>query len=175
MIHRLPVLTASLLLITACAHAGDVGDMTADATANANAGADAGAAGEGRSVRVDRDELINTGGWTLASATGAESAAAVRAEGIAFAMTFDRGEVVANGGCNTIRGGYTLSGKRMSFEVAITTRMACTDDKNLADRSFVELLNREFKAELLEPQPYRLRLTDDTGQVLEFQAKPLQF
>lgn len=173
MIHRLPLLTASLLLITACAHAGDAGDMTAHASADASAGG--GAAGEGRSVRVDRDELINTGGWTLASATGAESAAAVRAEGIAFAMTFDRGEVVANGGCNTIRGGYTLSGKRMSFEVAITTRMACTDDKNLADRSFVELLNREFKAELLEPQPYRLRLTDDSGQVLEFQAKPLQF
>ncbi len=132
-------------------------------------------AGDGRSVRVDRDELINTGGWKLTSASGGDAATALRAPGIEFTMTFTRGEVSANGGCNTLSGTYTASGKRMQFDIAITTRMSCTDDKNLADRSFVELLNREFKAELLEPMPYRLRLTADTGEVLEFQSQPLRF
>jgi heat shock protein HslJ len=132
-------------------------------------------AGEDRSLRVDRDELVNTGGWTLTSASGGEAAGAVRAPGIAFEMKFTRGEVSANGGCNELRGSYTASGRRMRFDIAITTRMSCTDDKNLADRSFVELLNREFKAELLEPMPYRLRLTADTGEVLEFQSQPLRF
>jgi heat shock protein HslJ len=132
-------------------------------------------AGEGRSLRVDRDELVNTGGWTLISASGGEAATALRAPGIAFEVTFTRGEISANGGCNALRGSYTASGRRMQFDIAITTRMSCTDDKNLADRSFVELLNREFKAELLEPMPYRLRLTADTGEVLEFQSQPLRF
>jgi heat shock protein HslJ len=132
-------------------------------------------AGEGRSLRVDRDELVNTGGWTLTSASGGEGATALRAPGIEFRMEFTRGEISANGGCNQLRGTYTASGRRMQFDIAITTRMSCTDDKNLADRSFVELLNREFKAELLEPMPYRLRLTADTGEVLEFQSQPLRF
>lgn len=132
-------------------------------------------AGEGRSLRVDRDELVNTGGWTLTSASGGEGATALRAPGIEFTMTFTRGEVSASGGCNQLRGTYTASGKRMQFDIAIATRMSCTDDRNLADRSFVELLNREFKAELLEPMPYRLRLTADTGEVLEFQSQPLRF
>ncbi|MFZ5636327.1 MAG: META domain-containing protein [Pseudomonadota bacterium] len=173
MMPRTTLLAAAFLLSTACAHADDVSGT--DGAAAVSGASAAGATGTERSRRVDRDELINTGGWALVSATGGEGANAVRAQGIAFEMSFDRGEVVANGGCNTIRGGYTVAGKRMSFEVAITTRMACTDDKNLADRSFVELLNREFKAELLEPMPYRLRLTGDEGQVLEFQAKPLRF
>lgn len=132
-------------------------------------------AGEGRSLRVDRDELVNTGGWTLTSASGGEAATPLRAPGIEFTMTFTRGEVSASGGCNQLRGTYTASGRRMQFDIAITTRMSCTDDRNLADRSFVELLNREFKAELLEPMPYRLRLTADTGEVLEFQSQPLRF
>lgn len=132
-------------------------------------------AGEGRSLRVDRDELVNTGGWTLTSASGGEAATALRAPGIEFTMTFTRGEVSASGGCNQLRGTYTASGRRMQFDIAITTRMSCTDDRNLADRSFVELLNREFKAELMEPMPYRLRLTADTGEVLEFQSQPLRF
>lgn len=162
------IATALMLTTAACAHAGATTGATSDAADDA-----AGSGGE-RSLRVDRDELINTGGWTLASASGGDGATAVRAPGIAFDMTFDRGEVSANGGCNTIRGTYTVSGKRMSFDVAITTRMSCTDDKNLADRSFVELMNQSFQAELLEPMPYRLRLTGDGGQVLVFQAKPMQ-
>lgn len=166
------IATALMLTTAACAHAGATTGTASDAAGDA-AGDTAGS-GDERSRRVDRDELINTGGWTLASASGGDGATAVRAPGIAFDMSFDRGEVSANGGCNTIRGTYTVSGKRMSFDVAITTRMSCTDDKNLADRSFVELMNQSFQAELLEPMPYRLRLTGDGGQVLVFQAKPMQ-
>lgn len=164
------IATALMLTTTACAHAGTTPDAAGDAAGAATA---AGSGGE-RSLRVDRDELINTGGWRLESASGSDGAAAVRAPGIAFDISFDREGISANGGCNTIRGTYTVSGKRMRFDVAITTRMSCSDDKNLADRSFVELMNQSFQAELLEPMPYRLRLTGDGGQVLVFQAKPMQ-
>lgn len=170
------IATALMLTTTACAHAGATAGTTPDDAGDAAGATAATAAGSGgeRSLRVDRDELINTGGWRLASASGSDGAAAVRAPGIAFDISFDREGISANGGCNTIRGTYTVSGKRMRFDVAITTRMSCSDDKNLADRSFVELMNQSFQAELLEPMPYRLRLTGDGGQVLVFQAKPMQ-
>jgi heat shock protein HslJ len=176
--HAMHAMIATALMLTtaACAHAGASTEAGSDADAAGDASATAAGSDGERSVRLDRDELINTGGWTLASASGdGDGTAAVRAPGIAFDMTFDRDGITANGGCNTIRGTYTVSGKRMSFDVAITTRMSCTDDKNLADRSFVELMNQSFKAELLEPMPYRLRLTGDGGQQLVFQAKPLRF
>ena len=62
---------------------------------------------------------------------------------------------------------------RLDMTLAIATRMSCTDDKNLADRSFSELMGQSFKVELIEPQPYRMRLTSDNGDVLVFQAKPI--
>lgn len=168
------IATALMLTTAACAHAGATAGTASEAAGDAAGDATAAGSGGERSLRVDRDELINTGGWRLASASGGDGAAAVRAPGIAFDISFDREGISANGGCNTIRGTYTVSGKRMRFDVAITTRMSCSDDRNLADRSFVELMNQSFQAELLEPMPYRLRLTGDGGQVLVFEAKPMQ-
>ena len=129
--------------------------------------------GKTRSLRVDRNELVNTGGWALASASGAQ-AETLRAPGVAFKVTFTGKGVHANGGCNDLRGTYTLSGKRMAFEIAIATRMSCGDEKDRADQAFSERMNRSFKAELLEPLPYRLRLTSDDGQVLEFEQLPMK-
>lgn len=135
--------------------------------------APADAGDKARSLRVDRNELVNTGGWKLASATGAQ-ADALLAPGVAFEVSFTGKDVRANGGCNDLRGTYTVSGKRMTFQIAITTRMSCEDEKNRADQAFSELMNRSFKAELLEPLPYRLRLTSDDGQVLEFEQLPIR-
>ncbi|MFD0724448.1 META domain-containing protein [Lysobacter brunescens] len=136
-------------------------------------GASADAGDKTRSLRVDRNELVNTGGWKLASATGAQ-ADALRAPGVAFEVSFTGKDVRANGGCNDLRGTYEVSGKRMTFQIAIATRMSCEDEKNRADQAFSELMNRSFKAELLEPLPYRLRLTSDDGQVLEFEQLPMK-
>lgn len=144
---------------------------TSFATAAPTASADAG--DKARSLRVDRNELVNTGGWRLASATGAQ-AETLRAPGVAFEVNFTGKEVRANGGCNDLRGTYTVSGKRMTFEIAIATRMSCEDEKNRADQAFSEWMNRAFKAELLEPLPYRLRLTSDDGQVLVFEQLPMK-
>ncbi|MBX3714150.1 MAG: META domain-containing protein [Lysobacter sp.] len=143
------------------------------ATACATPGAPADAGDKARSLRVDRNELVNTGGWKLASVTGAQ-AEALRAPGVAFEVSFTGKDVHANGGCNDLRGTYTVSGKRMAFEIAIATRMSCSDDRNRADQAFSELMNRSFKAELLEPLPYRLRLTSDDGQVLVFEQLPIR-
>lgn len=156
---------------TACASADTSGDMPGSGHADAAA---TGAERE-RTARFSPTELSNTGGWTLESANSAGGAgiAELRAPGIAFEMTFSNGEVSASGGCNRLRGTYTVAGNRLDMTLAIATRMSCTDDKNLADRSFSELMGQSFKIELIEPQPYRMRLTSDSGDVVVFQAKPI--
>lgn len=146
---------------------------TSFATAAPAPSAPASGGDKARSLRVDPNELVNTGGWKLASASGAH-AGTLRAPGVAFEVSFTGTDVRANGGCNDLRGTYSVSGKRMAFQIAIATRMSCSDDKNRADQAFSELMNRSFKAELLEPLPYRLRLTSDDGQVLVLEQLPMK-
>ena len=173
---RTALIATTLFLSTAaCASADTTGDLAGDLAGTARSDAAATGAERERTARFSPTELSNTGGWTLESANAAGGAgiAEVRAPGIAFEMTFANGEVSASGGCNRLRGTYTVAGKRLDMTLAIATRMSCTDDKNLADRSFSELMGQSFKVELIEPQPYRMRLTSDSGQVLVFQAKPI--
>ena len=168
MILRNTLLAAAVFVsTTACTMAGATGDMTA-------AAAGSGTERE-RIARFSPTELRNTGGWTLESAhdAGGAGIAEVRAPGVAFEMTFADGQVSASGGCNQLRGEYKVAGKRLDMTLAIVTRMSCTDDKNLADRRFSELMSRAFKVELIEPQPYRMRLTSDDGEVVVLQAKPI--
>ena len=164
---RNALFAATLLMsTTACASAGATGDIAATA-------AGSGAPRE-RTARFSPNELINTGGWTLQSAkVGGSAIAEVSAPGVAFEMTFANGGVSASGGCNQLRGTYKATGKRLDMTLSIATRMSCTDDKNLADRSFSERMSQSFKVELIEPQPYRMRLTSDSGEVMVFQAKPI--
>ena len=174
MTFRNALLAATVLIsTTACATVGATGDRPAAA-----AGSDTASASSVQRERIARfspTELRNTGGWTLESAhaAGGASIAEVRAPGIAFEMTFADGQVSASGGCNQLRGAYTVTGKRLDMTLSIATRMSCTDDKNLADRSFSERMSQTFKVELIEPQPYRMRLTSDSGEVMVFQAKPI--
>ena len=173
MIFRNALLAATVLMsTTACATAGATGDRPAAASSSTAA---ASGAQRERIARFSPTELRNTGGWTLESAhaAGGAAIAEVRAPGIAFEMTFADGQVSASGGCNQLRGAYMVTGKRLDMTLAIATRMSCTDDKNLADRSFSERMSQSFKVELIEPQPYRMRLTSDSGEVLVFQAKPI--
>ncbi len=176
------IAAALLLSTTACASSNGTGagntpaDAAGSAAANASANAAAAGAERERNASFSRDELINTGGWTLQSATaaGGASITEVRAAGADFEVTFSGGGVDAKAGCNQLRGDYKASGKRLEMTLNIATRMSCSDDKNLADRRFSELMSQSFKVELLQPQPYRMRLTSDSGDVLVFQAKPMQ-
>lgn len=126
-----------------------------------------------RTLRVDRNELINTGGWTLTTTT-APGAAPVAAE-VPFRLTFELDSVAVEDGCPTLRGDYAVTGKRMTFTVEAAAGQACTGDAAQAGAAFLATLNHRFEAELVEPYPYRLRLTGEDGTVLEFQAQPMRF
>lgn len=159
------IATALILSSAACTTAGAAGDMAASGAS----------ADRERTARFSADELVNTGGWTLQSATAANGAAIgdMRPADVTFDMHFSDGQVNASGGCNQLRGDYKVVGKHLELNLPIVTRMSCTDEKNLADRRFSERMSRAFKVELLEPQPYRLRLTSDDGDVMVFQAEPI--
>lgn len=179
-VRTVMIAAALLFSTTACASANGTGDSPADAAAGAAAGASGNAAASGaereRTATFNRDELVNTGGWTLQSAAtaGGAAIAEVRVADADFELKFSGGSVSAQGGCNQLSGSYVISGKRLEMTLNIATRMSCSDDKNLADRRFSELMSQSFKVELLQPQPYRMRLTSDSGDVLVFQAKPIQ-
>lgn len=128
-----------------------------------------------RSIRVDRDELFNTGGWALSDAAG-EGSEGVRIPHADYVLRFEYANVNVNGPCNLMRGDYALKGKKMTFHVAPTTRQACDDARNLADQRFAALIDGTFRAEIVtSTNPYRLRLIADDGRRLEFEALPLPF
>ena len=174
-IHRALIAATLFLSTTACASGNAPGDTAAGVPADAASSTRATGAERERIARFSPTELRNTGGWMLESAQDAAGAgiAELRAADAAFEMTFTDGQVSASGGCNQLRGTYRVGGKRLEMTLAIATRMSCTDDKNIADRSFSERMTQSFKVELIEPQPYRMRLSSDSGEVLVFQAKPI--
>ncbi len=161
--RHLPTAFVLSFLLSACANGVNAGSPPATDVSDAS------------KLRVDKTELMNVGSWKLESAHGADKAGidVLFVEGAAYEMKFDRDQVAVVGGCNHLRGSYSGS-KRMVFDVAIATRMACKDDRNLADQRMSELLSGTYTAELLESQPMRLRLTAEDGTVLMFVATPLQ-
>lgn len=126
-----------------------------------------------RTLHVDRDELVNTGGWTLTTTT-APGGAPVEAA-VPFRLVFDRKTVTTKGGCPTLQGDYTLVGKRMGFTLSAAIGEDCTGDAAQASGAFLTAMNHTFEGALVEPLPYRLRLTADDGTVLEFQSQPMGF
>lgn len=126
-----------------------------------------------RTLRVDPDELVNTGGWTLTTTTAPGAAPATVA--VPFRLVFERKAVAVEDGCPTLRGDYALAGKRMTFTLAATVGQDCAGDAAKATADFLATINRRFEAALIEPFPYRLRLTAEDGTVLEFQSQPMRF
>lgn len=126
-----------------------------------------------RTLRVDRDELVNTGGWTLTTTTAPGTAPVAAA--VPFRLVFERKAVAVEDGCPTLRGDYALAGKRMTFTLAAGVGQDCTGDAARVAAEFLATMNRTFEAELIEPPPYRLRLTGEDGTVLEFQSQPMRF
>ena len=131
--------------------------------------------------RADRrplttNELVNSGGWVLELATGADGQRidALFPEGDPYTLTFTEDGVTARGSCNTLRGRYGAGSQRLDVELAISTRMACPDDRNRGDAALAEVLKGRMKADLRETMPLRLRVTTPDGSVLVFRKHMLR-
>lgn len=80
-------------------------------------------------------------------------------------LTFDDGSLSANAGCNTIFGGYTVNGDRLSVSTIGTTEMACEQDLMVQDRWLTDILALE---PILELDGDTLTLRGAGGAVIEF-------
>jgi hypothetical protein len=124
---------------------------------------------------ISGNELVNSGGWVLELATTADGQRldALFPEGEPYTLKFDEQGISARGSCNTLRGQYSAGAQRLDVDLAISTRMACTDDRNRADAALAEALKGRMKADLRETMPLRLRVIAQDGSVLVFRGLPL--
>lgn len=123
---------------------------------------------------LTRDGLMNSSGWVLELATTADGQRldVLFPEGEPYTLKFDEQGVSARGSCNTLRGQFGAGARRLDVDLAISTRMACPDDRNRADAALAGLLKGRMKADLRETMPLRLRLTAEDGSVLVFRDLP---
>lgn len=126
---------------------------------------------------LSNNELLNGGGWVLELATGPDGQRldALFPEGEPYTLTFDEQGISARGSCNTLRGRYSAGSQRLDVELAISTRMACTDDRNRGDAALAGLLKGRMKADLRDTMPLRLRVITQDGSVLVFRDLPMTF
>lgn len=96
--------------------------------------------------------------WTLQSLSGENVGATQRAPSLDF--TADR----ANGstGCNAWSAGYTQSGSKLHFGVAMHTMMACVNGMDV-ERAFTSAIDHTTRAEVSDDV---LILRDDGGHEL---------
>jgi heat shock protein HslJ len=158
--------TVLLLAALACVHDAAHADETSSA-----------AYASAPKLAVSKTELINVGGWRLESAQTATGAAidTLTASGLEVKIAFEKDGMRADVGCNTLAGSYRAGGGKIATDLAITTRMACDDTKNRAEAALTEMFKQNFKAELRQTEPMRLRLVGENGDVLMFAAMPLSF
>lgn len=79
--------------------------------------------------------------------------------------------IVGSGGCNRLIGGYELAGKRLTFGLLATTRMACPQGMETEDAFLVAL----EKVKTWRILGQYLELYDSAGNLLaRFEAKPME-
>lgn len=104
--------------------------------------------------------------WTLTQL--GERTAPVGARGEAPSLRFDAdGSVSGYGGCNRVRGPYTVAGDRLTFGNLAMTMMACPDGMDL-ERDFARALGRVTRWARAGDV---LTLSSDAGPVATFRAR----
>jgi heat shock protein HslJ len=168
MLSRISATALPLVLLAALACAP--GAAHADETSSA-------AFASAPKLTVSKTELINVGGWRLESAQTLTGTAidALTASGLEVKIAFEMDGMRADVGCNKLAGTYRAGSGKITTDLAITTRMACDDAKNRAEAALTEMFKQNFKAELRQSEPMRLRLVGENGDVLMFAAMPLNF
>jgi copper homeostasis protein (lipoprotein) len=106
--------------------------------------------------------------WTLIALDGSAIAASAGASGAPLLRLNSAGSTVTGfGGCNRLRGSYTLAGDALSFGLMASTRMACAAGMP-EEQAFVDMLSRAGRWRLDDGQ---LVLVDAGGrEIARFKA-----
>lgn len=82
----------------------------------------------------------------------------------------EQGEFYGYTGCNNLRGGYELDGKKLTLSRVAVTKMACPDPDN-QEGAFLQALNT---VTTLQHQDQHLLLSDENGATLmQFEVAPM--
>ncbi len=106
--------------------------------------------------------------WTLESATDAQGKrveALFPGNGSTLVLTFADGSANVSGGCNGMRGAYTLdAGDALTIGPMRSTMMACAQPLMRADEAIGALLAKPQKVQINDGAPPRLQLTSNAGE-----------
>ena len=127
-------------------------------------------------VAADAAATLERHHWRLESATDAQ---ARRIDALtlpaprAFVLNFAGSQVVVEGGCNTMRGGYAIDAPgRIAIGRMAATMMACDDALMRADAALAKLLAGPLTAAVDGGAEPRLRLVTAGGDALVLVGRP---
>jgi len=75
--------------------------------------------------------------WTMVAIDGREAIV-----GIATSLTFDRGQLVGNAGCNSFSGEYWTDGSRLTAQLFEVTLMGCGHSVQMQEDAAISILSR---------------------------------
>lgn len=117
--------------------------------------------------------LTSQGAWRLVSASDAAGTALIPA-GTDYRLQFVDQRLNILGGCNRMAGGYAVTGNTLRVEALASTRMACEPMKMQNDAALSKLLDQSLSMTTTRRQPPQLRLVTPGGDVMLFNALPLE-
>ena len=117
--------------------------------------------------------LTSQGAWRLVSASNAAGAALLPA-GTDYRLQFVDQRLHVHGGCNRMGGGYAVTGNTLRVDALASTRMACEPAKMQNDAALTQLLDQPLSMTATRRQPPQLRLVTPGGDVMLFDAIPLE-
>jgi heat shock protein HslJ len=85
------------------------------------------------------------GDWKVTGFNNGRDAVVGLAGDAPITLSFEKGGVSGNGGCNTFRGGYTVDGQSVKIGPLASTRMACPDPAMRQEREFLAALESAVK------------------------------
>ena len=117
--------------------------------------------------------LTSQGAWRLVSASNAAGSALIPT-GADYRLQFVDHRLSIHGGCNRMNGGYQVTGNTLRVETLASTRMACEPAKMQNDAALAKLLEHPLPMTATRRQPPQLRLVTPGGDVMLFNALPLE-
>jgi heat shock protein HslJ/uncharacterized lipoprotein NlpE involved in copper resistance len=116
------------------------------------------------------DQVMQDHAWTLRSASASDGTpltALFPGPDRPFVFSFSQGRLAVSGGCNGMRGGYTLDASgRLSLAGLASTMMACEPPLMAADAALAAVLGQPLEAVLAQGAAPTLALVSGTGEVL---------
>lgn len=125
---------------------------------------------DGTSLAPGSERTLERYRWRLESATDARGSridAVLPSGARAFTLAFSGNQVLVDGGCNAMRGGFVIPSEgKLAFGRMAATLRACDPPLMQADSALAKLMAEPMGAKLAATEPPRLRLSTSANDSL---------